>query len=158
MKAKFCIICSVLLISFIMSGCKSPSVHAFYTFDTECMSNEMDGSVVLRAWGQGSSRSEAMEKAKRQAVYDVIFSGIRIGQCNLKPLVFEVNAKEKYESYFNDFFRDGGEYEKFLKMDATKMGSGVKAESKTRDSYAVVVRVLRANLERKLITDNIIKK
>ena len=137
MKAKFCIICSVLLVSLMLDACKSPSVNAFYTFDTECMGNEMDGSVVLRAWGKGSSRAEAMEKAKRQAVYDVIFNGIRNGQCNLKPLVFEVNAKEKYENYFNVFFRDGGEYQDFLKMDATKMGSGVKAVSKTRNSYAV---------------------
>jgi len=43
-------------------------------------------------------------------------------------------------------------------MDATKMGSGVKAESKTRDSYALVVRVLRADLEKKLIADNILEK
>lgn len=38
------------------------------------------------------------------------------------------------------------------------MGSGVKAKSQTRDSYAVVVRILRADLEKKLIADNILKK
>ena len=140
------------------AACKSPSVNAFYTFDTECMGSEMDGSVVLRAWGQGHSRSAAMEQAKKQAVYDVIFEGVRKGQCNFKPLLFEVNAREKYQAYFDKFFSKGGDYEQFLKMDATKMGSGVKAESKTRDSYALVVRVLRADLEKKLIADNILEK
>lgn len=48
------------------AACKSPSVNAFYTFDTECMGSEMDGSVVLRAWGQGHSRSAAMEQAKNR--------------------------------------------------------------------------------------------
>lgn len=140
------------------AACKSPSVNAFYTFDTECMGSEMDGSVVLRAWGQCHSRSAAMEQAKKQAVYDVIFEGVRKGQCNFKPLLFEVNAREKYQAYFDKFFSKGGDYEQFLKMDATKMGSGVKAESKTRDSYALVVRVLRADLEKKLIADNILEK
>ncbi len=122
------------------------------------LGSEMDGSVVLRAWGQGHSRSAAMEQAKKQAVYDVIFEGVRKGQCNFKPLLFEVNAREKYQAYFDKFFSKGGDYEQFLKMDATKMGSGVKAESKTRDSYALVVRVLRADLEKKLIADNILEK
>ena len=38
------------------------------------------------------------------------------------------------------------------------LGSGVKAESKTRDSYGLVVRVLRADLEKRLIEDQILKK
>lgn len=140
------------------SACKSPSVKAFYTFDTECMGNEMDGSVVLRTWGQGHSRSDAIEQAKKRAVYDVIFEGVRKGQCSFKPLVFEVNAREKYQDYFDTFFSDDGDYKKFINMDATKMGSGVKAESKTRNSYALVVRVLRSDLKQKLIDDNILNK
>lgn len=150
----------ILLIGMCLafSACKSPSVKAFYTFDTECMGNEMDGSVVLRAWGQGHSRSDAIEQAKKRAVYDVIFEGVRKGQCSFKPLVFEVNAREKYQDYFDTFFSDDGDYKKFINMDATKMGSGVKAESKTRNSYALVVRVLRSDLKQKLIDDNILNK
>lgn len=150
----------ILLIGMCLafSACKSPSVKAFYTFDTECMGNEMDGSVVLRAWGQGHSRSDAIEQAKKRAVYDVIFEGVRKGQCSFKPLVFEVNAREKYQDYFDTFFSDDGDYKKFINMDATKMGSGVKAESKPRNSYALVVRVLRSDLKQKLIDDNILNK
>lgn len=141
-----------------LGACKSSSVQAFYTFETECMGSAMDGSVVLRAWGQGSSRNAAVEQAKRQAVYDIIFKGVTKGQCNFKPLLFEVNARERYQAYFDHFFSDQGDFVRFVKMDATKMGSGVKAKSQTRNSYALVVRVLRADLEKKLIEDNILKK
>lgn len=157
MKTKFCLILCPFLFAMGMNSCKSYSTKAFYTFETECMDNALDGSVVVRAWGQGSSRSEAMEQAKKNALRDVIFKGLKKGQCNFKPLLFEVNAQEKYENYFNHFF-GSGEYTQFLKMDVTKMGSGVKAKSQTRDSYAVVVRILRADLEKKLIADNILKK
>lgn len=158
MKAKFYFILAISAVCIVFSSCKSPSVGAFYTFETECMGNTMDGTVVLRAWGQGASRADAVEQAKKQAVHDIIFKGVQIGQCKFKPLLFEVNAEEKYQSYFDNFFSKDGAYTEFLRMDATKMGSGVKEKSKARDSYALVVRVLRADLEKKLIADNILKK
>lgn len=157
MKVNYYLTLCMLLVGLGMSSCKSSSTKAFYTFETECMSDELDGSVVLRAWGQGASRTDAMEQAKKKALRAVIFEGIKKGQCTFKPLLFEVNAEEKYQAYFNNFF-GSGEYAHFVKMDATKMNSGVKAESKTRNSYAVVIRVLRADLEQKLISDNILKK
>lgn len=158
MKVRFYTVLAVSALCVALNSCKSPSVGAFYTFETECVGNTMDGTVVLRAWGQGASRADAVEQAKKKAVRDVIFSGIQKGQCSFKPLVFEVNAEEKYQAYFDNFFSKNGAYTEFLKMDATKMGSGVKKESQTRDSYALVVRVLRADLEKKLIADNILKK
>lgn len=158
MKAKFYFILALTAVCMAFGSCKSPSVGAFYTFETECMGNTMDGTVVLRAWGQGASRADAVEQAKKQAIHDIIFKGVQKGQCKFKPLLFEVNAEEKYQSYFDSFFSKNGAYTEFSRMDATKMGSGVKEKSKTRDSYALVVRVLRADLEKKLIADNILKK
>lgn len=158
MKMKNYLIAILCVAGFVVSSCKSPSVTAFYTFETECVTDPMDGSVVLRAWGQGATRADAVEQAKRQAVHDVIFKGIQKGGCRFKPLLYEVNAEEKYQSYFNNFFGRDGAYADFVKMDATKANSGERAESKTRDSYGLVVRVLRSELEQKLINDNILKK
>lgn len=157
MKRIFKTAAIVFFAGMCLGGCKTHTSNAFYTFETECMGDEFDGSVVLRAWGQGSSRSDALEKAKKKALYDIIFTGVRKGQCNFKPLVTEANAEEKYQSYFNRFFSDKGDYVDYIKMDATKMGSGEKSYAKTRNSYAAVVRVLRAELMEKLRNDNILK-
>lgn len=48
----------------------------------------------------------------KNAVWTVIFDGIREGVagCNMRPLVTEANARERYEDYFNTFFADGGDY------------------------------------------------
>lgn len=148
---------ALVAVCFTLFSCKSTSTEAFYTFETECVKNAMDGSVVLRAWGQGSSRADAVEQAKKQAVHDVVFYGIQKGQCKFKPLVIEVNAKEKYQTYFDNFFSKDGMYNRFIKMDAAKMGSGTKNKSQTRDSHALILRVLRTDLEKQLITDGIIK-
>lgn len=158
MKSKVYLIVGLLAMCGLLEACKSPSTAAFYTFETECVTDVGDGSVVVRAWGQGASRADATEQAKRRAMHDIIFKGLQKGSCQWKPLLFEVNAEEKHQEYFNRFFAKGGDYADFIKMDATKSGSGVKAESKTRDSYGLVVRVLRADLEKRLIEDQILVK
>lgn len=71
----------------------------------KCMGVELDGSQTLRVLGYGRNRSDAKEQAMKNAVWAVVFDGIREGVsgCNMRPLVTEVNARERYEDYFNVF-------------------------------------------------------
>ena len=82
---------------------------------------------------------------------------IRDSECSVRPLVTEVNAQERYAYYFNDFFRDGGEYLKYVSMEDKKTNSNTKASNKTQISYSTTVRVLRSQLQQKLIEDKILK-
>ena len=133
-----------------------------YTYKTECMGVEMDGSQTLKAWGNGRNRGDAVEQAKKNAVRDVIFNGINEGRqdCERRPLVSEVNAQRKYEDYFNKFFADGGEFKKFISLKDEKILDKISRDKqKARESvtHGLVVRVLRAELKQKLIADGIIK-
>ena len=127
------------------------------------MGVELDGSQTLKAWGNGRNRADAVEQAKKNAVRDVIFKGILEGKqdCNQKPIVFEINAQEKYEDYFNAFFADGGEYKSFISLKDERIFDKISRDKKkTSESVTngIVVRVLRAELKKKLITDSIIKQ
>ena len=135
------------------------SEYAFTTFETECLGVELDGSQTLRAWGKGKNKADAIEQAKKNAVRDVLFKGINAGsgECNKRPLILEVNAQEKYEYYFNVFFRDGGEYKKYVSSEDENKTSKIRAKHSTQENYGVVVRVKRAELRQRLIDDNIIK-
>jgi hypothetical protein len=135
----------------------------YYIYKTECLGVELDGSQTLKAWGNGRNRADAVEQAKKNAVRDVIFKGIIEGKqdCNQKPIVFEINAQEKYEDYFNAFFADGGEYKNFISLKDERIFDKISRDrKKTSESVTngVVVRVLRAELKKKLITDSIIKQ
>ncbi len=150
-------------VSLLFSSCRTntqiANEYAFVSFETECLGVELDGSQTLRAWGKGKNKSDAIEQAKKNAVKDVIFKGINggSGECNKRPLVLEVNAQEKYEYYFNIFFRDGGEYKKYVSSEDENRTSRIKAKHSTQENYGVVVRVKRAELRQRLIEDNIIK-
>src|SRR5574344_1373569 len=124
----------------------------------KCMGVELDGSQTLRVQGYGRNRSDAKEQAMKNAVWAVIFDGIRDGAegCNMRPLVTEVNAKERYEDYFNLFFADNGEYKKYVSLRDTKKRSGGRSKDKLGYAYDLTIRVLRAELKARLKADNLI--
>ena len=133
-----------------------------YSKETECLGVEMDGSQTVKAWGFGNGKKDAIEQAKKTAVRDVLFKGIRSGkdECNQKPVVNEVNAQEKYEDYFNKFFADGGAYTKFISMkdETIKMGAKDRKSATDGTQYGVVITVKRAELKKQLLADNILKQ
>lgn len=119
---------------------------------------ELDGSVTLRVQGYGRNKSDAKEQAMKNAVWAIIFDGVREGfESNIRPLVTEVNARERYEDYFNIFFTDNGEYKKYISLRDTKRNSSNKAKDKIGYSYELTIRVLRAELKNRLKSDNVIE-
>ncbi len=123
------------------------------------MGVELDGSHTLRAWGVGRNKTDAIEQAMKNALNAVLFRGIHSGDksCNVRPLVMEVNAQEKYEYYFNIFFKDGGDYKKYVTTEDKRPLTNAKENTKTQVKYGITVRVLRSELKQRLIEDEIIK-
>jgi uncharacterized lipoprotein NlpE involved in copper resistance len=159
------ILLSTFLIAlFILPSCNSQKkIAGNYSYKTECLGIEMDGSQTVKAWGNGRNRWDAIEQAKKNAVKDVLFNGIYEGkqECEKRPVVAEVNAQQKYETYFNKFFADDGEYKNFVSLKDERIGQKVSRDRKgARQSvtHGVVVRVLRAELKQKMIEDGILKK
>lgn len=164
MKTKILILLiSAFFIQISDSKCQKNKAAGFYEYKTECMGAELDGSQTLKAWGSGRNRSDALEQAKKNAVRDVLFKGIKEGQagCKTMPLIVEVNAQEKYEDYFNVFFTDGGEYDNFVSSkDGSKYHINVVKNRKkagSQETYSVIIRVLRSQLKMKLIADKILE-
>jgi len=153
---------SVALIMLIVA-CKTTQ-PSFYATETECLGVELDGSQTLKAWGSGRSQRDAVEQAKKIAVRDVLFKGHFPGStdCFEQPLVLEVNAQEKYADYFNQFFRDGGEYANYVNLKDERISQqlfrSAESRNKAQSKYSVIVRVKRVELKEKLMQDGILKQ
>lgn len=141
-----------------LTHAKAQTQPVFARSSIRCMGVELDGSQTLRVLGYGRNRSDAKEQAMKNAVWAVIFDGIRDGAegCNMRPLVTEVNAKERYEDYFNLFFTDNGAYKEYVSLRDTKKRSGGKSKDKLGYDYDLTIRVLRAQLKARLKADNVI--
>ncbi len=148
----------------VFAGTVEVSAKKKATFQKEaiqCIGVEGDGSQTLRVTGTGRNKEDAIEQAKKDAIYAVIFEGIKAGSnsggCNTKPLIFEMNAREKYEEYFDIFFMDNGEYAKYASLIDRKIRSNSKTTNKYFKNYRVTIRVLRPELKERLKADNVIK-
>jgi len=154
-------VCTLCIGTLFWGSCetKKTSLGAFYSFETECLGTEYDGSLTLRAWGEGNSKKDAIEQAKKKAVREVIFKGITRGvnDYHMRPLVVESNATEKYQDYFNRFFSDGGDYLQYVNMKDEKSNSRQMMENRQVYKYGVTVRVLSSELKQRLQKDGIIK-
>lgn len=145
-----------------LNSCKTPTKisneYASTGFAVTCMGVDPDGSQTLRSWGNGINKAKAIEQAKRRAVEAVIFDGITIGSgdCNKRPLVNEVNARERYENYFNSFFAEGGAFNLYVSLEE-KRTSRLKSSNSSMEAWGVVVTVNRTELKKRLAADNVIK-
>lgn len=146
----------------LLTGCntaqKIDSTYANNKFETQCLGQ--DGEYqTLRVWGKGNNKAEALESAKKNALRDVIFKGITAGNgnCKTRPLLAVPNAEEKYEQYFNAFFRKGGAWNKYVRIDE-KRGSRKASKSSEIENWETTVEVNVTELESRLIEDNVLHK
>jgi len=160
MKNKFFITIPILcLISFLAAGCVTPvKVAGSYTYKTECLGKDPDGTQILKAWGSGKKRSQAVETAMKNAVNDVLFKGIREGNagCEVKPIIPEVNAREKYASFFNDFFAEDGEYLNFVEKRDRKIKQGDLKQSRNGLTAGIILKIHMAELKKRMFDEGII--
>jgi hypothetical protein len=158
MKAYILSLMLLLGISGSVMAKKQVKVSSYIPTETVYINSEGDGSLTLRAHGHGSNRNDAIKQAAKNAVRDVIFKGVSVpGNPELsKPLVMTVNAQEKYASFFNAFFSDGGEYQKFVTSEDRKSGSNKKEKNMVNVKLSTTVRVLRSELKFYLIDNGIV--
>lgn len=164
MKIKFLTLAAIISAAGMISSC-SPnrttsvvSAAAYTTPETVVTDTEHDGSVTLRVWGKGSNKADAIEQAKKNAVYDVIFKDLRgAGGVTSKALVTEVNARERYANYFDPLFTDGGEYNKFVKEEKANEASRLESKGTAIYNYGILATVNRSALRAQLVRDGVLR-
>jgi hypothetical protein len=141
----------------LATGCKAPlnGVAGNYVYKTECLGNELNGSITVKAWGFGKNEKEAIQQAKINAIKDILFSGIYEGKsdCGHIALITEVNAYQKNEVYFNDFFSNSGDYSDFVKVESSKEDIVIKP-ARNGITVGLVVKIFKSDLNEKMIKDS----
>lgn len=156
---------AMALTAVVISSCSTTkrsydSAYTIVPFDTYAYSAKPDGTVVVKAYGTGANRAQAVDGAIQQALTDVIFTGIKQGpgaKTPIQPLVHEVNARERYAYYFNPFFSKGGEYLKYAAEDTSNKDGRTETSAQGRFAVGTTVTVDVPSLKRRLIEDEIIQ-
>jgi hypothetical protein len=154
----------IILVLLITISCKSKikTVSGNFDYETECVSSDKVGYQTVTAWGFGQTEKEAILNARRRAVDDILFKGIRGGKsvCQISPIISNPNKKRNNPRYFQAFYEENGIFNQFVGYpDENWLRQKLKINKKNKENlvYQVVVEVDVANLTSQMLNDNLIE-
>lgn len=127
-----------------------------FRYEVECAGNGIQGTYLVKVWSYSKKARIAAEQDKKNAVHGIIFKGYpgTNGCVAQRPLAKEPGVEMQHEEFFREFFKDGGEYMKYVSFTSTapeqiKVGKEYKV--------GVVVSVQKDALRKALEEAGVIK-
>ncbi|HLU85450.1 MAG TPA: hypothetical protein VKZ45_08245 [Vicingaceae bacterium] len=123
-----------------------------WRYEIECVGIGKPGTKVIKVWSYSKKSTVALNQAKKNAVHGIIFQGYAGGASgctNQRPLTNDPSLEQQKADFFDDFFKDGGKYMKFVSSsgDGTPTTMKVGKEYKVGVVVTVMVDLLRKDLE-----------
>ncbi|MCR5504693.1 MAG: hypothetical protein K6E94_03895 [Elusimicrobiaceae bacterium] len=140
---------------FASSKSKADKDTKQWRYDIECAGTGTAGTYLVKVWSYSKKQATATNQAVKNAVHGVIFKGVAGGSGCASQRPLAANAAVEYDKadFFNRFFAEGGDFQKF--------GSaiGVPEVMKVGKEYkvGVVVSVYKDNLRKALEDAGVIK-
>jgi hypothetical protein len=161
MKTKLLFLFSILILSNPQSvfsqnaGKKADKDTRRWRYEIEAVSEGKEGTYVVKVWSYSKKPKVAVEQAKKNAIHGVIFQGV-IGSGRVSgqpPLTSDPGVEMQHSDFFNVFFKDGGEYMKYVSMSndgSVSPGDRQKVDKEYKIGVLVSVRkdLLRRDLEK----------
>lgn len=137
-----------------------------WKYEVECVNVGSQGEYLVKVFSYTKKKQLDQELALRNALHAVIFKGVYSKTRNCvkqPPLVKDANLEEQKSEYFNDFFKTGGKYKKFVDLTTGGAVSAtdrfrVKIGKKKYYKIGVVVSVNKDLLRTELEAAGIIRK
>ena len=127
-----------------------------FQYELEGVGNATQGAYLVKVWTYSPTKHANIEECKKNAVHGVIFKGYAAsGQVRAQqPLVREAGAQMTHADYFNQFFADGGEYNRYVTV--TQGSQEVLRVGKTY-KIGLVVSVSKDQLRKALESAGVVK-
>ena len=145
----------------MLAGCGPRRSQAYYDQPSQVMSATAEGTYIIRVQVRAKDAVVAFSEAQRKVIKEVIFDGVKSansGIQDLKPLCFDMNAREKIEQYFRAFFMDEGPWTNYASLQDKRTGTTRYQRDGRQMVETVTVSIDRAALKKKLQEDGIIPK
>lgn len=127
-----------------------------FRYEIECAGNAIQGTYLVKVWSYSKKASVAENQCRKNAVHGVIFKGYGGGQgcVSQRPLANQPGAETQNKQYFDSFFSEGGEFQKYASIiegttETVKVGKEYKV--------GVVVSVRKDDLRKALEAAGIIR-
>lgn len=108
--------------------------------EIHCLGKNSDGTLNIRSWGTARKLKDAIEEAKKNALKEVIFTGVKNGStsCGIVPLLLSVNAERNHESFFASFFSNSEVYNQFVTITQDNINNARKYTTTAHSAQGIV--------------------
>ncbi len=127
-----------------------------FRYDIECAGNAVQGTYLVKVWSYSKKANIAENQCRKNAVHGIIFKGYGGSQgcVSQRPMANMPGVETQYKEYFDSFFAEGGEYQKYASIiegstEVVKVGKEYKVGK--------IVSVRKDELRRALEAAGIIK-
>lgn len=127
-----------------------------FRYEIECAGNAIQGTYLVKVWTYSKKASVAENQCRKNAVHGVIFKGYGGGQgcVSQRPMVNNPGAETQFREYFDSFFSNGGEFQKY----ASIIGGTTETVKVGREyKVGVVVSVRKDDLRKALEAAGIVR-
>ncbi|MCQ2351538.1 MAG: hypothetical protein MJ003_06150 [Paludibacteraceae bacterium] len=126
-----------------------------WRYEIECAGTGTAGTYLVKVWSYSKKQATATNQAVKNAVHGVMFKGVAGGRgcATQRAMVTDPSVQSAKEDFFNRFFADGGDFQKY------GSATGVPEVVKVGKEYkvGVVVSVYKDNLRKDLESAGIIR-
>ena len=128
-----------------------------FRYEIECAGNAVQGTYLVKVWSYSKKAAVAENQCRKNAVHGIIFKGYGSngpGCVQQHPLANTPGIETQYQEYFDSFFAEGGEFQKYASI-----VDGTTETVKVGKEYKVgcVVSVRKDDLRKALEAAGIIR-
>jgi hypothetical protein len=150
-KGFICVIfalCSLVLMSFY---------HNHSSYQTECVTLETDGYVILKIWDTKKGIKYNQDQARKDAIHAILYSGVSgsSGCTTQPPILNETEEQYNFKSIEKSFFANNGKWLIFVKSSTTETTLPTYLGAKNLKIYQVTIS--KSELRKYLEDQKIIK-
>ena len=130
-----------------MTACSSRDI----TYNVNGLSFEGNGYLNVEIWDVNKGTDYEPEQALKDALHNILYFGVLSNNkfTAQKPLLLASEDRESFKRIENDFFKNGGDWSKFVRMSSTHSTSTQNLNQKELKLYQVSISkdLLRKYLE-----------
>lgn len=147
-KISFIIICLLVSTQLFAQKKKADNETLEFRYEAEAaVGQAVQGFTLVKVYSYAKDKNVAMSQAGKNAVHAILFRGTADyvnGNTRIKgqkPLISNVLVYDENMEYFREFFRDGGQYQRYIQL----VNNGIPDPGdivKVGKEYKVGVKVL----------------
>jgi hypothetical protein len=145
-----------LLLPFFLILLFSFTNHRSSFYQTECLSIEAEGYIIIRIWNTQKGQNYKLDQARREAIYAILYSGISgssYGCSTQPPILNNIEKQKAFKGIEKEFFAHNGQWSVLTRNASMKTTLPTHIGNKNWRAYQVSVskNELRRYLEERKI-------